>query len=346
MVDYNKILQGDVLDELKKMPDESIDMQITSPPYWALRDYGADGQIGLEKTFQEYLEKLIVIFKEVKRVLKPTGTCWVNLGDTYWGGGNNRGSTEENLSEKQFSNRGARGQVQIEWDKSYKRKCLCGIPMRFALMMIDDGWILRNTIIWHKPNAMPTPTKDRYSVDFEYLFFFTKNEDYYFEQQLEPHKLESIKRACRGRTSKKLDDGQYATSYKQEYQGYDNMMDRLKNGEIRGVGANGRNKRTVWTIPTKGFSGAHFAIFPEELIESPVKAGCPKDGVVMDIFFGSGTTGVVALKNSKKFLGIELNPEYVKIAEERLKPFLIQTKLSEEVKQEAMQSEARHSSQA
>lgn len=388
MIEINKIYNMDCVEGMKLLQDESIDMQITSPPYWALRDYGNPvervwnvvegcehqwgdvipyakkdertpeqkksqgatvgnsinsenfakgnsgsfclkcnawkGQLGLEPSYQLYLKHLIDIFREVKRVLKKEGTCWVNLGDTYWGGGNNRGSSEENLSEKQKSNRGARGQVQIEWDKTYKRKCLVGIPLRFALMMIDDGWILRNVIVWHKPNAMPSSVKDRFTVDFEYLFFFVKSEKYYFKTQYEQHKPDSIKRACRGRTSSKLDAGQYSISYKQEYQGYENMIERLNNGELRMVGPKGRNKRTTWTIPTKSFSGAHFAVFPEELVLTPILAGCPEEGIVLDPFFGSGTTGLVALKQNKKFIGIELNPRYVKIAEERLKPFLQQ----------------------
>lgn len=312
-MEENKIYQGDALQILKTFPDEIINCVMTSPPYWALRDYGVEGQLGLEPSYQLYLKHLIDIFREVKRVLKKDGTCWVNLGDTYWGGGNNRGSSEENLSEKQKSNRGARGQVQIEWDKTYKRKCLVGIPLRFALMMIEDGWILRNTIIWHKPNAMPSSAKDRFNVDFEYLFFFTKNEDYYFETQYEKSiwaekdKRSKIKGGVKSKG--KSESGKYAisgTAYSE-------------NGQ--------RNKRTVWSICPQPFSEAHFATYPEQLCETPIKAGCKVDGIVLDPFFGAGTTGLVALKQNKKFVGIELNPDYIKIAEARLKPFLEQKKL-------------------
>jgi len=188
-----KIIRGDSLSVLKTLPSESINCCVTSPPYWALRDYGVDGQLGLEPTFQEYINKLCNIFDEVKRVLRKDGTCWVNIGDTYWGGGNNRGSSEENLSAKQFSNRGARGQCSRDWDKSFKPKCLIQIPARFSIEMCNRGWILRNTIIWHKPNCMPSSVKDRFTVDFEYIFFFVKSKKYWFETQKEPHKEVSIK---------------------------------------------------------------------------------------------------------------------------------------------------------
>jgi len=195
------------------------------------------------------------------------------------------------------------------------------IPFRFAIEMVNRGWILRNTIIWHKLNAMPCSVKDRFTVDFEYLFFFVKNKNYYFEAQHEPHKLESIRRSCRARKSKKYDIGGYSIAYKKDYEGYDDMNGRLERGELRGVSAKGRNKRTTWTINTKPFKGSHFAVFPEELCETPIRAGCPLNGIVLDPFFGAGTTGLVALKQNKNFIGIELNPEYINLAEERLKPF-------------------------
>ena len=499
----NKIYQGDCLKTLKTFPDESINCVMTSPPYWALRNYGTEseniwggkenckheweeikkssrggegknsivganrnseannrgkptisnfckkcnawrGQLGLEPTYDMYISNLCDIFDQIKRVLRKDGTCFVNIGDTYGGGT----GTEKNL---------------------------CNIPARFSIEMQNRGWILRNVILWRKENAMPVSVKDRFTVDFEYVFFFVKNKNYWFEKQYEPHKLESIKRACRARTSGKLESGQYATSYKQEYLGYDNMMERLKNGEIRGVGAKGRNMRTTWTINTKGFKGAHFAVFPEQLCQTPLKSGCPEfvcnecgkprekiygkkeyigeeksasgkfknsdvnspgarehymseqrkypvnqktfalfikskikgqeqkmdekfgqtawkhwirtdesgaclpskeqylqmksllklddsfdkemltmvkvlvddkgnkedfmglsdcgcgkgfsGGIVLDPFSGAGTTSVVALQQNKRFIGLELNPEYVKISEKRLKPFIEQRKL-------------------
>jgi len=318
-------MNGDALQHLKELPNECVNMVMTSPPYWALRDYKIKEQLGAEETYNQYINKLCNIFDEVKRVLRKDGTVWINIGDTY-GGTGDRGDLKDPKNKE-----GRNGQSKA-LNKSATAKSLCNIPARFSIEMQNRGWILRNVIIWHKPNQMPCPVKDRFTVDFEYVFLFSRSKKYFFETQYEPHKFDSIKRACRGRTSAKLDDGQYATSYKQEYQGYDNMMERLKNGDIRGVGANGRNKRTVWTISTKPFKGSHFAVYPEELCETPIKAGCPENGVVLDMFFGAGTTGLVALKQGKKFIGIELNPEYIKIAEERLKPYLTQTKLQVEEK--------------
>lgn len=318
-MDINKIHCMDSVEFLKQLEDESIDCTITSPPYWALRDYGIEGQLGLEPTFDEYIDKLCSIFDEVKRVLKKTGTCFVNLGDTYYGGGNNRGSSEENLSKKQLGNRGARGQVQMKWTKDYTSKCLCMIPFRFAIEMCNRGWILRNTIIWHKPNCMPSSAKDRFTVDFEYVFFFTKNKSYYFETQYEPHL-----------TQEKRPDGivrertfGYDTKYP-EVRGFKTKenIEQPQSPQRRGQDVNyspqGRNKRCVWNICPKPFSEAHFAVYPQELIEPMIKAGCPKEGVVMDIFMGSGTTGLVAKKLGRNYIGCDLNKEYVEMARKRL----------------------------
>ena len=310
MIELNNIYSGDCLEVLKTLPDESVDCVMTSPPYWALRNYGIIGEIGSEQTIQEYITNLCNIFDEVKRVLKKEGTCWVNLGDTYYGSGTGKhGYAPENMAT--MKSKGTLGDELVS-------KSLCQIPSRFAIEMSNRGWILRNEIIWHKPNAMPSSVKDRFTVDFEKMFFFTKNKKYYFETQREPHNPDSIKRAARGRTSAKLDDGQYSTSYKSKYVGYDNLKEDFESGKLRGVHPEGRNKRTVWKISTKGFKDAHFAVYPEELCYTPIKAGCPEGGVVLDPFFGAGTTGVVALKQKKHFIGIELNEKYIKIAWNRI----------------------------
>ena len=277
-------------------------MCMTSPPYWALRDYGVEGQLGLEPTFNQYISNLCDIFDEVKRVLRDDGTCWVNLGDTYFGGGNNRGNNSP-ISEKQASNKGAIGQVQQDWNKmNYKSKCLTMIPERFAIEMINRGWILRNTIIWHKNNPMPHSVKDRFTVDFEYIFFFSKKKKYYFEQQLEKAKWSEEKRAGLGRLHYRgKREGQPGT-------GQENFVKIIDK----------RNMRTTWTINTKPFKGAHFAVYPEELCETPIKAGCPEGGVVLDPFAGAGTTGLVAKKQGKNSILIELNPDYCEIIKKRL----------------------------
>lgn len=258
----NRIYQADCLSFMKSLSDNSIDMVMTSPPYWALRDYGVKGQLGLEPTFEEYINELCDIFDEVKRILKKEGTCWVNMGDTFWGGGNNRGSTEKNLSTKQLSNRGARGQVQMDWTSDYPKKSLCQIPSRFAIEMVNRGWILRNEIIWHKPNCMPSSIKDRFTVDFEKIFFFVKSKKYYFENQREPHKetsLQRIKKPWRGNLTK------------------GHALGGLKNGDMNKMcHPDGRNKRCIWSINTHSFKEAHFAVYPPALIETPIKAGCPE----------------------------------------------------------------------
>jgi len=371
-IPINQIMNGECLEHLKELPEKSINMCMTSPPYWALRDYGVDNQLGLEPTFDEYINKLCDIFDEVKRVLRDDGTCWVNIGDTYsatrWTNNTDTGQPMNNFKD------GHRGINPIKETGNIPDKCLVMIPFRFAIEMVNRGWILRNTIIWHKRNCMPSSVKDRFTVDFEYLFLFSKNKKYYFETQYEPHtsKTDLDKRTNKTWSDKIADGG----------------SGKQNKGRSREefYGSQGRNKRTVWAINPKPFSEAHFAVYPEELCETPIKAGCPEfvcvkcgkarekivetenskrtrkvgegqdsevgtkgragevevineylsncgcnegftSGIVLDPFFGSGTTGLVALKQNKKFIGIELNPEYIKIAQSRLKPYLEQRKL-------------------
>lgn len=303
------IYQGDALEVLKTLESESIDCCVTSPPYWALRDYKVNGQLGLESTYQEYLSKLVAIFDEVKRVLKKTGSCWVVMGDTYGGGKGEPGRPGRSLypNEKAKDAFYSRRVIGVE-------KSLCLIPSRFAIMMVDNSWILRNEIIWYKRNAMPSSAKDRFTIDSEKVFFFVKSKKYYFETQYEPILLKYMNRY-------KIPFGGH--NHKSGQGAFDYSKPRMISPNPRG-----RIKRTVWDIPTETFSGAHFAIFPEKLIETPIKAGCPvSGGIVLDPFMGSGTTGVVAYKNGREFIGIELNPEYIKLAEERLRPYTTQTRL-------------------
>ena len=387
----NKIYHGDTLDVLKTFHNESINMCITSQPYWALRDYGTDGvvwdgdkdcehefeliekitnnvvsnkstlnngkgvkenekikqmfnvskngfcihcgawkgQLGLEPDFNLYLKHLCDIFDEVKRVLRKDGTLWVNLGDTYNSAkpgktvGGFEGALLKNNPEYYYSKI-----ISKSVDKPLPSKSLCNIPARFSIEMQNRGWILRNKIIWHKPNCMPSSVSDRFTVDFEEIFFFSKHTKYYFEQQFEDYKIESLERACRATTSKKVSAKQYAHSRTREYIGYDDMEGKLMRGELsHALHPEGRNKRTVWEVSTKGYKGAHFATYPEELIEVPIKAGCPIGGVVLDTFMGSGTTALGALKQNKHFVGIDINQDYIDMAYNRIKPYLAQTKL-------------------
>lgn len=220
----------------------------------------------------EYINHLCDVFDEVKRVLKDDGTCWVNIGD------------------------------------SYNNKSLTLIPFRFAIEMQNRGWTVRNVIIWQKPNATPQSVKDRFTADFEYLFFFSKNKKYYFEQQLEPIKQSTYNRC---KTGCGINKGANYQGLNKE--NFERIQRRILDGTI-----SGRNKRTVWQIATHAYHGAHFAVFPSALIETPIKAGCPDGGIVLDPFIGSGTTAFVAKKLNRNWLGIELNPEYVKLAEERI----------------------------
>lgn len=296
------IIQGDALEQLKKLSDESVDCVVTSPPYWALRDYGVEGQLGLEPTFQEYINKLCDIFDEVKRVLKKEGTCWVNMGDTYGGTGSGQKDTGKHGYTPE-----AMATTKNKPQSKLQGKSLIQIPSRFAIEMTNRGWILRNEIIWYKPNGMPSSAKDRFTVDFEKVFFFVKSKKYWFETQYEPY-TEDLDRW--GGEKLKAD----GESTWDEGTGQDTYRDRNMRPN-----SNGRNKRCVWRINTKPFKEAHFAVYPEKLIEPMIKAGCPEDGVVLDPFFGAGTTAVVAQKLNRKWLGIELNPEYIEIAKKRLK---------------------------
>jgi DNA modification methylase len=300
----DQIICGSNIDILKTLPDESVNCCITSPPYWALRDYGIEGQLGLEPTFHEYLDRLIAIFDEVKRVLRKDGTCWVVLGDTYSKSTvqNNNGTSNTGLNNgngvKPASKIRLHTRKKIKVSVNISEKSLLQIPSRFAILMVDHGWILRNEIIWYKPNCMPASVKDRFTVDFEKVFFFVKNKKYWFEQQLEPLTYpDFLKRTA----TNKQGNGQLAKSV------------RFGSKEI------GRNKRCVWQIPTKPFKEAHFAVFPPTLVEPMIQAGCPENGIVLDPFMGSGTVAKVALKLNRHFIGIELSPEYCEMAKKRIK---------------------------
>ena len=320
----NKIINGNSLEVLKTIPDNSIDCCITSPPYWGLRDYGHEEQLGSEKHFKDFVINLSNVFDEVQRVLKPTGTCFINLGDTY--GGSGSGTTKNADTSKYVENS---KQVYVlpngtskasQFRGTAMNKSLCMIPERFAIEMIDRGWCLRNQIIWHKPNQMPSSAKDRFTVDFEKVFFFVKQPtDYYFEQQLEKSITQENRPAGVVRDREYDYDSKQAIIQKRKRPNGISVEQSKKMGNIGNCGVNEfRNVRTVWSINTEPSTEAHFATYPQRLVERMLKAGCPENGIVLDPFFGSGTTGVYARKVNRNFVGIELNPEYVKIAENRI----------------------------
>ena len=293
----------------KEVFDDSFQVEGT-PSSFCVKCEAWRGELGLEPTFELYLEHLWEIFDEVKRVLRDDGTCWVNLGDTY--------GTHTSKRSGQFGS-DISSDINSVFTKSRKsqsvsEKSLCIIPQRFAIGMLERGWILRNTIIWHKPNCMPSSAKDRFTVDFEYVYFFVKSKKYAFETQYEPVKESTIARY------------QYPNSsgnQKIEY-GDSDKINRInprieRQGHKEKLIEQGRIKRTVWTINTKPFKEAHFAVFPEALVETPIKAGCPEGGVVLDPFSGAGTVAKVATELNRNFIGFELNPEYCEIARRRLK---------------------------
>lgn len=292
---------GDCLEWLKTLPDGIVNTCVTSPPYFGLRDYGHDGQIGLEETPEEFVQKLVEVFREVKRVLKDDGTLWLNLGDsyaanrTYQVGQTVQGNTTVNDDRY-------KGQSSKVPD-GLKPKDLIGIPWMVAFALRADGWYLRQDIIWHKPNPMPESVTDRCTKAHEYIFLLSKSSKYYFDSN-------AIKQPAITPIDTKSAQSFKAPGGKARV----NYGTNEDNWEPDGFA----NKRSVWTVTTKPFKDAHFATFPEDLIVDCIKAGCPEGGLVLDPFGGAGTTGVVASKLNRKYLLCELNPEYVKIAEKRI----------------------------
>jgi len=445
-METNKIIKGDCLEVLKELSDESVDMIMTSPPYWNLRDYGNEvkskfsdweGQLGLEPDFNLYISHLIQIFNEIKRVLKKEGTCWVNLGDTYSGSNCGKGDTSDN--KVQGLNHKDKYTGQKAGKTSLPDKSLCMLPFRFAIEMVNNGWSLRNDIVWYKRNSMPSSVRDRLCNKWEHLFLFSKSKKYYFDLDAirKPLKPESILPKNAGfskvvsfnyrvreatkvplvakfgnmysATHKEIEKygSPRAREYRAKCENYKSMHNRSAEERANGTphdlancNPKGGNPGDMWDITTQPHPFAHFACYPERLCERPIKAGCPEfvcnkcgkarikimkpseeyakllnqswtedtdkdkqlrnqigfqantkkvactaeylvngytdcgcnagfnSGIVLDPFLGSGTTALVALKLGRKFIGIEQNSDYIKIAEERLKPFLEQSKLN------------------
>jgi site-specific DNA-methyltransferase (adenine-specific) len=255
------ILEGDAWRVLRRLPGELVQCAITSPPYWGLRDYGIEGQVGLEKELSGYIDGLVLVFGELKRVLKPDGVLWLNIGDGYTSGDRGFRAPDRKNPARAMS-------VRPATPSGLKPKDLLGVPWRLALALQADGWYLRADVIWHKPNAMPESVKDRPNRSHEYLFMLTRNEKYLYDGQA--------------------------------------------------VRQGARNLRSVWDVKTLPNKDAHFATFPEELLYPCVLSSSKKDDYILDPFFGSGTVGLVARKTGRKYIGIELNPDYVSIARKRL----------------------------
>jgi len=296
----NKVFFGDCRDSMRQMAKDGIKVQtcITSPPYYGLRDYGVDGQIGNEQTPKEFIDNLVEVFSCVWDLLEDHGTLWVNLGDSYYNyrpGKGQRVIANSIASQKasEFENSAKRGNKL----DGYKEKDLMGMPWRLAFALQDFGWTLRQDIIWHKPNPMPESVKDRCTKSHEYIFLLSKNSKYYFDSNAisEPALYAGDDRGSRTDSRR----GTEANS-------------------VSGKTGETRNKRDVWSINTKPYSGAHFAVFPQELVEPMILAGSKAGDIVLDPFFGSGTTGQVAQNLGRKWIGCELNQNYKVLQNERL----------------------------
>lgn len=263
--DYVTLLHGDALEQAQQLSDGSVDCIVTSPPYYGLRDYGSEGQYGLEETPAAYVETMRALFSELRRALADDGTLWLNIGDSYG-----------------------------------KNKNLLGIPWRVAFALQDDGWILRNSIIWEKPNAMPESVTDRLSGRHENIFMFSKSQRYWFD--LDPIRQESEKRKPQPSDKKRPDEAWNSSTGLNPHHGQ------------RTPHVNGKNPGDIWPISTKPFPGSHFAVFPPEIPRRAIVAGCKPGGTVLDPFSGSGTTGLMAQENGRKYVGIDISADYLKLS--------------------------------
>jgi DNA modification methylase len=323
VLEPDRIYALEARDGLRKLADASVDCVLTSPPYWATRRYGGDatawadgwsGSLGLEPSYDQYLAHLLEVFDEVARVLKPTGTLWVNLADTYAGswrigpprGGH--GGTEaptRGLALGWNHRANPRYSAKISGGMTVQPKSLCLIPERFVIAMTTRGWVLRNRIVWHKPNHMPASVKDRFACSWEYVFLFVRSKRYWFD-------LDAVRVPPRPAT---LIRNRHARTVRDNRPTW-LIGDRLPTG--RGMHPKGCNPGDYWSLATGSTHNGHPAVYPERLCRIPILAGCPKGGLVLDPFMGSGTTAVVAKQLGRHYLGFEVNPRYVKLARQRV----------------------------
>lgn len=308
MAHFN-LLVGDCREQMRALPDRSVQTCVTSPPYFGLRDYGVDGQLGLEPTPTEFVAAMVEVFREVWRVLADDGTLWVNLGDSYASSprGNKPGDTStSSLTNPKRQDSLGRGRMDTAKASGLAHKQLIGVPWRVAFALQEDGWYLRQDIIWHKPNPMPESVRDRCTKAHEYIFMLSKSPRYYFN-------AEAVKEPVAESTTARLAQPTLHTQVGSA------RVPGKTNGNMKAVG-NGetRNKRSVWTVTTKPFKGAHFATFPPDLIEPCILAGSRPGDTVLDPFGGSGTTAGAALKHGRNAVLCELNPEYAALVPDRI----------------------------
>jgi len=302
------ILEGDCRESLRTLPYKSVHCCVTSPPYFGLRDYGVEGQLGLEQTPDQYVAELVSVFREVHNVLRDDGTVWLNIGDSYASFRDGKATPDttrgDSLGTLVDTGKAKNRMASTFVNTPIKHKDLIGIPWKVAFALQADGWYLRQDIIWNKPNPMPESVKDRCTKSHEYIFLLSKSEKYYFD-------YEAIKEPA---TTSPASRNKAAEGYQADYP----HGDRFSEGE-RVWGADGkRNKRSVWNVPLRPYKGAHFATFPMDLIEPCILAGCPVGGTVLDPFGGAGTTAIVSNNNDRNSILCELNPEYVELAKNRI----------------------------
>ena len=303
-----QVLEGDCLDTLKTLPAESVHTCVTSPPYFGLRDYGVEGQLGAEPTPDEFVEALVRVFREVRRVLRDDGTVWLNLGDSYstdakWGG------STSGKAAKGIHGAGGGGRSKVR--TGIPDKNLIGIPWRVAFALQADGWYLRQDIIWHKPNPMPESVRDRCTKAHEYVFLLSKSPKYYYDHEAAKEPATSTHAAGNKRHK-------YADQYAAEKEVTQQHRTKAGLTALAGVEGKTRNRRSVWSVGSRPYKGAHFATFPPDLIQPCILAGCPEGGTVLDPFGGSGTTAGVALAHGRNAVLCELNPEYAALTPARV----------------------------
>lgn len=311
------LLQGDALEMLRTIEAETVQTCVTSPPYWGLRDYGAEGQLGLEKTPEEYVEKLVGVFREVRRVLRKDGTLWLNLGDCF-SSGNSGMQRRDNKGGVWTSKKGEYNQPSAKANPGrkpiagMKTKDLVGIPWMVAFALRADGWYLRSDIIWSKPNPMPESVRDRPTRAHEFIFLMAKSDRYFYDPDAirEPHAAKSLTHRGGGRAAGKA--------------GVQDATGKIASGNFaewkkpRVVDPRGRNSRSVWTVASHSYKDAHFATYPPKLIRPCILAGSRPGDIVLDPFNGAGTTGLVAQQLRRSYIGIDINPEYLALTRKRL----------------------------
>jgi DNA modification methylase len=314
------VWQGDALEQLTHMPAGSVQCAVTSPPYFGLRDYGVDGQLGLESSPAEYVARMVAVFAEVRRVLAADGVLWLNLGDSY--ASSPPGKSENSMRSSTLDSKYAAGTLRenvraaaVNRTKFLPSKNLLGMPWRVAFALQDDGWILRNAVVWHKPNAMPESVTDRLSTRYELVFLFSRSRRYWFD-------LDAIREGYSERVQERQRYAGRAIPPSAPYAPMDRNDSENSHGILglghRGMDPRGRNPGDVWSIPTSPYGGAHYACMPPALAERCIKAGCPPGGTVLDMFAGSGTTLAAARKLGCKSIGIELNPANIDLIRARI----------------------------